>query len=48
MDVSVRSQFLTDLEDELFKGAATLSEWCNFIVCECQTTFVSGCRKVAN
>jgi len=42
MEESVRSQFLIDLEDELFKGAVTLSEWCNFIVCESDTTFIAG------
>lgn len=42
MDEPERSQFLIDLDDELLKGGPTLSEWCNFIVCESNTTFIAG------
>ncbi len=42
MDKPERSQFLIDLDEELLKGGVMLSEWCNFIVCESDTTFIAG------
>jgi hypothetical protein len=42
MDQAERSEFLMALDAELLKGGVTLSEWCSFIVCECDAAFVAG------
>ena len=34
--------FITALDDELLKGGATMSEWCAFIVRDCDYAFVGG------
>lgn len=34
--------FITALDDELLKGASTMSEWCAFIVRDCDYAFVGG------
>jgi hypothetical protein len=34
--------FITALDDELLKGGATISEWCAFIVRDCDYAFVGG------
>jgi hypothetical protein len=37
-----RWAFITALDDELLKGGATMSEWCAFIVRDCDYAFVGG------
>lgn len=34
--------FIAALDDELLKGGATMSEWCAFIVRDCDYAFVGG------
>ncbi|WP_211103871.1 hypothetical protein [Skermanella pratensis] len=34
--------FITALDDEILKGGATMSEWCAFIVKECDYAFIAG------
>jgi len=34
--------FITALDDELLKGDSTMSEWCAFIVRDCDYAFVGG------
>jgi predicted DNA-binding protein YlxM (UPF0122 family) len=47
MDEAERSEFLMALDDELWKGGVTLSEWCSFIVCECDAVFIAGANLAA-
>jgi hypothetical protein len=42
MSETERSGFLMALDSELLKGGVTLSEWCSFIVCECDVAFIAG------
>ena len=42
MDVEAKWAYITALDDELLKGGATMSEWCAFIVRECDYAFVAG------
>lgn len=37
-----RSQYLNSLDDELLQGGFILSEWCIFIVRQCDIAFVHG------
>ena len=47
MDEVDRSEFLIALDDELLKGGVILSEWCSFIVCECDAAFIAGANLAA-
>src|SRR3569833_2207802 len=42
MNENERSRNLFELDNELLRGGVSLSEWCNFIVCETDTAFVAG------
>ncbi len=42
MNEEVKWAFITALDDELLKGGATMSEWCAFIVRDCDYAFVGG------
>jgi hypothetical protein len=42
MKPDAREKFRADLDEEFLLGGVMLSEWCNFIVCECDTAFVAG------
>ncbi|MCE8419912.1 hypothetical protein LZ190_14550 [Rhodovulum sulfidophilum] len=42
MNEDARWAFINALDDELLKGGATMSEWCAFIVRDCDYTFVGG------
>lgn len=42
MNEEVKSAFITALDDELLRGGATMSEWCAFIVRDCDYAFVGG------
>lgn len=42
MDEEAKWAFIADLDEELLKGGATVSEWCLFIVKECDYAFVAG------
>ena len=42
MDEEAKWAYLTALDDELLKGGATMSEWCAFIVRDCDYAFVGG------
>ena len=42
MDEEAKWAFITALDDELLKGGATMSEWCAFIVRDCDYAFVGG------
>lgn len=42
MNENARWAFVTALVDELLKGGATMSEWCAFIVRDCDYAFVGG------
>ena len=41
-DEEAKWAFITALDDELLKGGATMSEWCAFIVRDCDYAFVGG------
>ncbi len=42
MNENARWAFITTLDDELLKGGATISEWCAFIIRDCDYAFVGG------
>ena len=42
MNEEQRWNFMMSLDDELLKGGATMSEWCAFIVRECDIAFAAG------
>ncbi|MDH4993105.1 hypothetical protein QEZ48_20015 [Aquamicrobium lusatiense] len=42
MDEEAKWAYLIALDDELLKGGASMSEWCTFIVRECDYAFVAG------
>ncbi|WP_400766766.1 hypothetical protein [Methylosinus sporium] len=42
MHESERSQFLNQLDEELLRGGVQISEWCCFLVCEFDTTYIAG------
>lgn len=42
LNENARWAFITALDDELLKGGATMSEWCAFIVRDCDYAFVGG------
>lgn len=42
LDEEAKWAYITALDDELLKGGATMSEWCAFIVRECDYAFVAG------
>ncbi|SON57178.1 hypothetical protein HDIA_3637 [Hartmannibacter diazotrophicus] len=42
MNKEAKWAFITALDDELLKGGATMTEWCAFIVRDCDYAFVGG------
>lgn len=42
MNEEAKWAYITALDDELLKGGVTMSEWCAFIVKECDYAFVAG------
>lgn len=42
MDEEAKWAYLIALDEELLKGGAIISEWCTFIVRECDYAFVAG------
>ena len=42
MDEEAKWALIAALDDEILKGGATMSEWCAFIVKECDYAFVAG------
>ena len=42
MNEEAKWAFITTLDDELLKGSVVISEWCAFIVRECDYAFVAG------
>lgn len=42
MNEEAKWAFIAALDDELLKGGATMSEWCTFIVRDCDCAFVGG------
>lgn len=42
MNEDAKWAYITALDDELLKGGATMSEWCAFIVRDCDYAFVGG------
>lgn len=42
MNEEERWAFINALDDEILKGGATMSEWCAFMVRECDYAFVAG------
>ncbi len=42
MNEDAKWSFIAALDDELLKGGATMSEWCAFIVRDCDYAFVGG------
>jgi hypothetical protein len=46
MDEDVKWAFINSLDEEILKGGATMSEWCAFMVRECDFAFVAGANLV--
>lgn len=42
MNEEAKWAYITALDDELLKGGVTMSEWCAFILRECDYAFVAG------
>jgi hypothetical protein len=46
MDEDAKWAFINSLDEEILKGGATMSEWCAFMVRECDFAFVAGANLV--